>query len=160
MPGGTNPRLTNFDSYGNHNVILGYNLKKISPYSYYFYDFYKGAFRFVTFLYGDAVCQGYSELMDIFLKTMGYETVLVNAYSEDFDFTNDGHAWNIIKINKKWYAVDTTWNDGQKDSAKYLLVSQKEMKDHNGWALGNYKDYTLSKTRLSKNSTSKLKLTY
>lgn len=98
--------------------------------------------------------------MDIFLKTMGYETVLVNAYSEDFDFTNDGHAWNIIKINEKWYAVDTTWNDSQKDSAKYLLVSQKEMKDHNGWALGNYKDYTLSKTRLSKSSTSKLKLTY
>ncbi len=98
--------------------------------------------------------------MDIFLKTMGYETVLVNAYAEDFDFTNDGHAWNIIKINEKWYAVDTTWNDSQKDSAKYLLVSQKEMKDHNGWALGNYKDYTLSKTRLSKSSTSKLKLTY
>ncbi|WP_312106907.1 transglutaminase domain-containing protein [Lachnoclostridium sp.] len=113
-----------------------------------------------AFLYGEAVCNGYAELMDIFLKTMGYETVLVTAYAEDFDFTNDGHAWNIIKINKKWYAVDTTWNDSQKDSTKYLLVSQKEMKDHNGWALGNYKDYTLSKTRLSKNSKSKLKLTY
>lgn len=113
-----------------------------------------------AFLYGEAVCQGYSELMDIFLKTMGYETVLVTAYAEDFDFTNDGHAWNIIKIDKKWYAVDTTWNDSQKDSTKYLLVSQKEMKDHNRWALGNYKDYTLSKTRLSKNSKSKLKLKY
>ncbi|HHV12947.1 MAG TPA: transglutaminase domain-containing protein [Clostridiales bacterium] len=109
-------------------------------------------------LFGEAVCQGYAELMDIFLKTMGYETVLVTAYAEDFDFTNDGHAWNIIKINKKWYAVDTTWNDSSKDRTKYLLVSQKEMKDHNGWALGNYKDYVLSKTRLSKNSKSKLKL--
>jgi hypothetical protein len=113
-----------------------------------------------AFLYGEAVCQGYAELMDIFLKTMGYDTVLVTAYAEDFDFTNDGHAWNIIKINKKWYAVDTTWNDASKDATKYLLVSQKEMKDHNGWALGNYKDYVLSKTRLSKNSKSKLKLEY
>lgn len=111
-----------------------------------------------AFIYGEAVCEGYSELMDIFLNTMGYETVLVTAYAVDFDFTNDGHAWNLIKINKKWYAVDTTWNDGQKDITKYLLVSQKEMKDHNGWALGNYKDYVLSKTRLPKNSKSKLKL--
>lgn len=45
---GTNPRLTNFDSHGNHNVILGYNLNKISAYSYYFYDFYNEAFRIVT----------------------------------------------------------------------------------------------------------------
>ncbi|WP_312106905.1 Ig-like domain-containing protein [Lachnoclostridium sp.] len=45
---GTNPRPTNFDSQGNHNVILGYNLNKISVYSYYFYDFYNEAFRFVT----------------------------------------------------------------------------------------------------------------
>lgn len=102
-----------------------------------------------AFRFGEAVCQGYAELMDIFLKTMGYESVLVTAYAEDFDFSNDGHAWNIIKINKKWYAVDTTWNDTGKSRTKYLLVSQKEMKDHNGWALGNYKDYTLSKTKLS-----------
>lgn len=111
-----------------------------------------------AFLFGEAVCQGYSELMDIFLKTLGYETVLVDALSEDFIFDNDGHAWNIIKIDKKWYAVDTTWNDAPKKRTKYLLVSQKEMKDHNGWATGSYKNYTLSKTRLSKNSKSKLKL--
>jgi transglutaminase/protease-like cytokinesis protein 3 len=111
-------------------------------------------------LFGEAVCEGYSELMDIFLKTMGYQSVLIRVYSEDFDFSNDGHAWNIIKINKQWYAVDTTWNDASKDKNKYLLVSQKEMKDHNRWVIGNDKDYVLSKARLSKSSKSKLKLAY
>lgn len=113
-----------------------------------------------AFLYGEAICNGYAELVDIFLNTMGYETVLVEAYSEDFDFDNDGHAWNIVKINKKWYAIDTTWNDASKDKTKYLLVSQKEMKDHNRWKLGNAKDYKLSTKRLSKTSKAKIKLAY
>jgi transglutaminase-like putative cysteine protease len=113
-----------------------------------------------AFLFGEAICNGYAELMDIFLNIMGYETVIIEAYSEDYDFDYDGHAWNIVKIDKKWYAIDTTWNDAGKDKTKYLLVSQKEMKDHNRWKVGNAKDYKLSTKRLSKTSKAKIKLVY
>ncbi len=111
-----------------------------------------------AFLYGEAICNGYAELTEIFLKTMGYETVLIQVYDEDYEFNNDGHAWNIVKIDKKWYAIDTTWNDNPNKLTKYLLVSQTEMKDHNGWKIGNAKDYKLSTKRLSSNSKAKIKL--
>lgn len=111
-----------------------------------------------AFLYGEAICNGYAELTDIFLKTMGYESVLIQVYDEDYEFNNDGHAWNIVKIDKKWYAIDTTWNDGPNRLTKYLLVSQTEMKDHNGWKIGNAKDYKLSTKRLSANSKARIKL--
>jgi transglutaminase-like putative cysteine protease len=115
-----------------------------------------------AFLFGEAICNGYAELTEIFLKTMGYETVLITAESVDYEFDNDGHAWNIVKLDKKWYAIDTTWNDASKDKTKYLLVSQTEMKDHNPkrWIIGNVKDYTLSTKRLSKDRKAKIKLAY
>jgi hypothetical protein len=48
MKYGTNPRPTNYTSYGNHMVSLGYNMKKATTYSYYYYDFYNDAVRLVT----------------------------------------------------------------------------------------------------------------
>jgi transglutaminase/protease-like cytokinesis protein 3 len=110
-------------------------------------------------IFGEGICSGYSELMDIFLKTMGYESVIIAAESKDYDYDRDGHAWNVVKIDKQWYAIDTTWNDASKDKTKYLLVSQSEMKDHNAkaWTVTNKNEYVLSKKRLSKNCKSKLK---
>ncbi|HHV12946.1 MAG TPA: hypothetical protein GXX75_21975 [Clostridiales bacterium] len=45
---GSNPRVTNYDFNGTYYVPLGFTPKKASKYSYYFYDFYNEAIRFVT----------------------------------------------------------------------------------------------------------------
>ena len=42
------------------------------------------------------------------------------------------HAWNIVKINKKWYYLDATWDDPSNVlSYNYFLIGSKKMnKDH------------------------------
>jgi len=50
------------------------------------------------------VCEGYACLYSMLLNREGIETHLM---------TSDklGHAWNIVKIDDKWYHVDVTWDD-------------------------------------------------
>lgn len=51
---------------------------------------------------GSAVCQGYSLL---FYK-MATEAGIPCRY-----VTSSDHAWNIVKLGKKWYHIDVTWDD-------------------------------------------------
>ncbi len=51
---------------------------------------------------GKTVCAGYSQTLSAILNACGMETVL--AYSK-------GHAWNKVKTNDGWRAVDSTWDD-------------------------------------------------
>lgn len=49
-----------------------------------------------------SVCQGYAMLFYKMATEAGVPCRLV---------TSSDHAWNIVKIGKKWYHVDTTWDD-------------------------------------------------
>ena len=51
-----------------------------------------------------AVCQGYALTVDLLMSRMGLESHLVSSNTM-------GHAWNMVKLNDKYYMVDTTWND-------------------------------------------------
>ena len=48
----------------------------------------------------------------------------------------EGHAWNYVKLESKWYAIDATWDDAVKaknkgDGYKYFLMGSKQtMKSH------------------------------
>lgn len=52
------------------------------------------------------VCDAYSMLFSKIMDSLGYENAIVTG-------TADGvsHAWNSVKINDKWYNIDTTWAD-------------------------------------------------
>ena len=51
------------------------------------------------------VCQGYALIM---YKLLTDAKVPCHYVTGD---VGGAHAWNIVKINKKWYHLDTTWDD-------------------------------------------------
>ena len=79
---------------------------------------------------GVAVCDGYSRTYNLLLHEAGVESVYVR---------NKTHAWNLVKLDGKWFHVDTTWDDGEPFSYDWFLRSDKQMIDsgeyHNVWEL-------------------------
>lgn len=73
------------------------------------------------------VCNGYALL---FYK-MALEAGLECKYITGIGITDNqqtNHAWNIVKLNKKWYLVDVTWDDpinGTKIYYDYFLKGSK-----------------------------------
>ena len=68
-----------------------------------------------------SVCQGYAESMFYLLKKAGLSCAIASSQ-------NINHAWNIVKVNGKWYHVDATWDDPVWDmpgrsNHDYFLVS-------------------------------------
>jgi uncharacterized repeat protein (TIGR02543 family) len=63
-----------------------------------------------------AVCQGYALAFKYLMNEFDIECYVVTS-----DIIN--HAWNIVKLNGKYYQLDATWDDPTWD--KYGLVSHK-----------------------------------
>ena len=64
-----------------------------------------------------AICQGYSALFKACADEAGLEAVSVaGTVPKQAGMINNGHAWNLVKVDGAWKVVDTTWNDT--DSAK------------------------------------------
>ncbi|CAI6084539.1 hypothetical protein PAECIP112173_04321 [Paenibacillus sp. JJ-100] len=80
---------------------------------------------------GSTVCQGYSLLAYRMLEQVGIENRIVEGKAG-----GQLHAWNLVKLDGKWYHMDTTWDDPTPDrkgkvSHNYYLLSDKEMaRDH------------------------------
>jgi transglutaminase-like putative cysteine protease len=60
------------------------------------------------------VCAGYAKLLVALGKAAGVELVYVVGQSRDMGGNVDGqgHAWNAVRIERKWYLVDATWDAG------------------------------------------------
>ncbi|MCM3207567.1 transglutaminase domain-containing protein [Paenibacillus illinoisensis] len=88
---------------------------------------------------GSTVCQGYSLLAYRMLEQVGIENRIVEGTAGD-----QLHAWNIVKLDGKWYHMDTTWDDPTPDrkgkvSHNYYLLSDDEMaRDHIWTGKGKY----------------------
>lgn len=80
-----------------------------------------------------ATCNGYTDLMAIFLTKMGYDNYKV-ATTEEASNGTEGHVWNAVKINDEWLHLDLTWDDPvSKDGEnylyhKYFLIDTEELK--------------------------------
>ena len=57
---------------------------------------------------GKAVCQGYALAYKYLLNKAGIECHIVTSKTLN-------HAWNIVKLNGKYYHVDVTWDDPTPD---------------------------------------------
>lgn len=100
---------------------------------------------------GQAVCDGYSKAFQEIAKKAGLETKRVTGDAWNDSYSGP-HAWNLVKVNGKWYHVDTTWDDpitsdGSKvkvydfflKSDDYMAKSRTWPRDRTPKALENYK---------------------
>lgn len=79
-----------------------------------------------------SVCQGYAELFDVLCDDIGIESMIVTGIADGLGGWG-GHAWNIVKINKKWYLVDATWDAngiGYPTDYQWFLKSEKDFPKH------------------------------
>lgn len=80
------------------------------------------------------VCDSYAHAYQYIMNLLGIDCYVTSTQT---------HAWNIIKIDGKYYHVDVTWDDPVQDRLglllhKYFLVSDTTItddKDHNDWNL-------------------------
>ncbi|WP_178022002.1 transglutaminase domain-containing protein [uncultured Paenibacillus sp.] len=87
---------------------------------------------------GEAVCQGYALLTYELLKEAGIENRLVEGTAGD-----QLHAWNLVRLDNRWYHLDTTWDDPVPDVPKrvsyaYYLRTDAQMRVDHVWIAANY----------------------
>ena len=45
------------------------------------------------------------------MNETGIDNVIVIGTGTNSNGKTESHAWNYVKLNDKWYAVDVTWDD-------------------------------------------------
>lgn len=59
---------------------------------------------------GKGVCEAYAESFKVLCDEAGIPCTLIYSYD---------HEWNAVKLDGKWYYIDTTWMDSGYDSVYY-----------------------------------------
>lgn len=54
------------------------------------------------------ICLGYASTFQLLMDLSGIECVTVRGMSHG---GTSEHAWNLVKLEEEWYAVDVTWDD-------------------------------------------------
>lgn len=57
------------------------------------------------------VCEGYAKAYQYLLNEIGIENEIVIGIGTNSEDETENHAWNYVKLNNNWYAVDVTWDD-------------------------------------------------
>ena len=82
-----------------------------------------------------AVCEGYAKAFKYILDELGVPCVIVCGIGQNSNGETESHAWNYVKIDNIWYAVDCTWDDpvivgngyvSQDIHSKYFLKGARE----------------------------------
>lgn len=68
-----------------------------------------------------SVCEGYAKCYKLLMNKAGIETHEVVGRYTDENNKDHGHAWNLVKLNGKWYHVDVTWDDENYDERNTSL---------------------------------------
>ena len=78
---------------------------------------------------GKAVCNGYARAYQHLMNTAGIPTWFVRGSSiNPSTGTPIGHAWNLVKLDSKWYYTDVTWDDqGANTFYEYLNMTTAKM---------------------------------
>ena len=73
---------------------------------------------------GNAVCQGYANLLYRLLLEVGIDCRIITGVSN-----GEAHAWNIVKLNDTYYYLDSTW-DAQREKYSYFLKGTMDFDSH------------------------------
>lgn len=109
-----------------------------------------------AFLYKKGVCDTFAHCTGLLLEKAGIESVYIIGYAQvdgrgDIDeyeimgYSNNSHAWNLVKLNGKYYHLDTTWNRGlaYEDASlpfsyDYFLLSDEQIQLDHAWRHAHY----------------------
>ena len=58
-----------------------------------------------------AVCEGYARSYKLILDELGIPCIIACGLAKNSSGQMESHAWNYVKIDGNWYAVDVTWDD-------------------------------------------------
>ena len=79
---------------------------------------------YAALIHKTAVCQGYAVLLYRLALEMGIDCRVITGTSH-----GEGHAWNIVELDNKYYNLDSTWDAGAPEYT-YFLKSQNNFSDH------------------------------
>ena len=57
------------------------------------------------------VCEGYAKAFQYLMNEIGIENTIIIGTGTNSKNQTENHAWNYVKLNEKWYAIDVTWDD-------------------------------------------------
>ncbi|MEN1937319.1 transglutaminase domain-containing protein [Paenibacillus sp. 102] len=107
------------DEHEKVKAIHDYVVKHVS------YDTsYKAYTAYEALVNRSAVCQGYTLLTYQLLQEAGIQSHIVTGKGN-----GQAHAWNLVKIENKWYHMDTTFDDPVPDKAGRVTYSYYNMSD-------------------------------
>lgn len=58
-----------------------------------------------------SVCEGYAKAFQYLMNEVGIENTIVIGKGTNSKNQTENHAWNYVKLNGQWYAIDVTWDD-------------------------------------------------
>ena len=57
------------------------------------------------------VCEGYAKSFKYLANAAGFECEIMQGIATNSSGRTENHAWNCVKVDNNWYAVDPTWDD-------------------------------------------------
>ena len=82
---------------------------------------------------GKAVCEGYAEAFQYLLQKAGIQSFIITGSSSNpATGIPEGHAWNAVRIDGRYYHVDVTWDD-QGENIFYAYFNKTDaaiLEDH------------------------------
>ncbi|BCN29329.1 transglutaminase domain-containing protein [Anaeromicropila herbilytica] len=118
--------LSNASDYKKVKAIHDYIIK-----SAIYDETYSRYTAYDIFVNKTAVCQGYTLAAYRLFTEAGLKSKIITGYAK-----GGSHAWNIVKVNGKWYNIDLTWDDPLTYNRKqvlrydYFLKNDKDFSDH------------------------------
>lgn len=94
------------------------------------------------------VCEGYAKAFQYLMDEAGIENTIVIGTGTNSKGKTENHAWNYVKLDGKWYGIDTTWDDPiligsgvliSKSKYQYFLKGSKTM-NQNHFISGKFTD--------------------
>ena len=57
------------------------------------------------------VCEGYAKAFQYLMNEVGIDNTIVIGTGTNSNNETENHAWNYVKLDGNWYAIDVTWDD-------------------------------------------------
>ena len=93
-----------------------------------------------TLMQHSSVCEGYAKSIKYLLDATNIPCIIICGIGQNSNGETESHAWNYVRIDDSWYAIDATWDDpvivgsgyvSNNVYKKYLLKGSDEFfKDH------------------------------